>query len=84
MNEEIKSILTVQATKNDTFFSNLQAQLGAGLTIIGSILTEKLSASPTENIENEFVQKLSDASLLFASVHHAVSVKKKMGGKSLY
>ena len=76
MNEEIKSILTVQATKNDTFFSNLQAQLGAGLTIIGSILTEKLSNN-SGNTEDELVQKLSDASLLFASVHHAVSVKRK-------
>lgn len=76
MNEEIKNILPVQSTKNDTFFTNLQAQLAGGLTIIGSILTEKLASTP-ENIEDGLVQKLSDAALLFASVHHAVSVKRK-------
>ncbi|KAJ8943987.1 hypothetical protein NQ314_009570 [Rhamnusium bicolor] len=75
MNEELRSILTTQVAKADKFFCNLQDQLGAGLAVIGYMITQKLNSG--ENTKNEIITKLSDAVQLFLSVHHALSVKRK-------
>ncbi|KAJ8912310.1 hypothetical protein NQ315_005914 [Exocentrus adspersus] len=66
MNEEVRSIITNQIAKNDTFFSSLQDQLGAGLSVLGSILTQHLNSNGGID-STEIIQKLSDAAQLFLS-----------------
>nr|CAH7741812.1 unnamed protein product [Callosobruchus chinensis] len=78
LNEEIRSLLPAYALKNDRLLSGLQEQLGAGMAILGSILSQKLGTPDRELIlENDAVEKLAEAGQLFANVHQAVSSKRK-------
>ncbi|VEN34149.1 unnamed protein product [Callosobruchus maculatus] len=78
LNDEIRCLLPTHALKNDHFLSGLQEQLGAGMAILGSILSQKLNTPESELIlTNEAVEKLAEAGQLFASVHQAVSSKRK-------
>nr|CAH7743647.1 unnamed protein product [Callosobruchus chinensis] len=78
LNEEIRSLLPAHALKNDRLLSGLQEQLGAGMAILGSILSQKLGTPDRELIlENDAVEKLAEAGQLFANVHQAVSSKRK-------
>nr|CAH7735780.1 unnamed protein product [Callosobruchus chinensis] len=75
---EIRSLLPAYALKNDRLLSGLQEQLGAGMAILGSILSQKLGTPDRELIlENDAVEKLAEAGQLFANVHQAVSSKRK-------
>nr|CAH7763290.1 unnamed protein product [Callosobruchus chinensis] len=79
LNEEIRSLLPAYALKNDRLLSGLQEQLGAGMAILGSILSQKLGTPDRELIlENDAVEKLAEAGQLFANVHQAVSSKRKI------
>ncbi|XP_023311126.1 uncharacterized protein LOC111691886 [Anoplophora glabripennis] len=78
MNEEIKSILPAQIGKNDKFLASLQDQLGAGMSAIGYIMELKLNSGNNDLIlTDELLQNLRDATQLFSSVHHAISMKRK-------
>nr|CAI5837709.1 unnamed protein product [Callosobruchus analis] len=78
LNEEIRSLLPTYALKDDHFLSGLQEQLGAGMAILGSILSQKLGSPESELIlADEAVEKLAEAGQLFANVHQAVSSKRK-------
>nr|CAH7752491.1 unnamed protein product [Callosobruchus chinensis] len=71
-------LLPAYALKNDRLLSGLQEQLGAGMAILGSILSQKLGTPDRELIlENDAVEKLAKAGQLFANVHQAVSSKRK-------
>ncbi|KAJ8949104.1 hypothetical protein NQ317_004198 [Molorchus minor] len=78
MNDEVKSILSSQVNKNDYFLSSLQNQLGAGLTAIARILDEKLrDPEATVVLADDLLLSLADAAQLFASVHQALSLKRR-------
>nr|CAI5836273.1 unnamed protein product [Callosobruchus analis] len=77
LNEEIRSLLPTYALKNDHFLPGLQEQLGAGMAILGSILSQKLGSPESELIlADEAVEELAEADQLFANVHQAVSSKR--------
>lgn len=78
INEEVKSILPSQAIKNDHFLSTIQGQLGSSLSILGSVLSKKLTEPDKDlTLSNDIVETLVDAGQLLTNIHHAISLKRK-------
>ncbi|KAJ8911216.1 hypothetical protein NQ315_014928, partial [Exocentrus adspersus] len=78
LNEEIQSFLPLYALKNEHYLCGLQEQLGAGLAILGSILSIKLEEPNKDPVlTNDNVEKLVEAGKLLTNIHQGLSLKRK-------